>query len=567
MTRTITDLDHKEAFDFLMAPEQYCTTELPEYFDFSQVLSYCREALAGKPLPDITEPVAGINLDMLTNKDGGYGVRPISISNPFLYTFLARTICEQKAWKAITDCFKAFAVERIDACSIPVVPDPKKQEPFHKSTTILNWWTKMEQRPIELSLEYRHMFVTDITNCFGQIMPRSIEQALCLAGTEAETDNHALARDIIRLIEALQGGRNIGIPQGGVIFSFIAEIVLGYADLLLDKAIKEAGIKADYRVLRYVDDYRIFCNDRDALERISFILQRVLEGFNFRMNASKTRTTNSIVADAVKPDKAFYIFNTPIINKKGVDFDGFQKHIYFIYQFGRKFPNCGQLKVQLSDFRKRLRKYLNPGKSKGWAKVNLSGDEDTQIPSKHRRKIFERPLPMIATLTQIAAENVTAAHYALQVISILLSTYTDNDDKTQIISKIYNKLRHSPNSAYMQLWLQTLTYATGIEEINDYDVPLCNIVKTPNAELWNNSWLDPAIAAGLPVGSVFNRQRLEDSGQVIIFREIRAYCDDSFDEQPSIDDLVDNYYAEPPSIDDLVDDYFDEPPAFVLRDL
>lgn len=143
MTRTITDLDHKEAFDFLMAPEQYCTTELPEYFDFSHVLSYCREALAGEPLPDIPDPVAGINLDILTNKDGGYGVRPISISNPFLYTFLARTICEQKAWKAITDCFKAFAVERIDACSIPVVPDPKKKEPFHKSTTILNWWTKM----------------------------------------------------------------------------------------------------------------------------------------------------------------------------------------------------------------------------------------------------------------------------------------------------------------------------------------------------------------------------------------------------------------------------------------
>ena len=212
-----------------------------------------------------------------------------------------------------------------------------------------------------------------------------------------------------------------------MIFAFIAEIVLGYTDLLLDKAIKEAGITADYRVLRYVDDYRIFCNNRDALDRISFILQHVLEGFNFRMNASKTRTTNSIVADAVKPDKAFYIFNTPIMNKKGVDFDGFQKHIYFIYQFGRKFPNCGQLKVQLSDFRKRLWKYLNPGKSKGWAKVNHSGDEDTQIPSKHRRKIFERPLPMIATLTQIAAENVTAAHYALQVISILLSTYTDND--------------------------------------------------------------------------------------------------------------------------------------------
>lgn len=72
----------------------------------------------------------------------------------------------------------------------------------------------------------------------------------------------------------------------------------------------------EYGILRYVDDYRIFCNDRDALDRISYMLQHILERFNFRMNPSKTRTSNELIADSIKPDKAFYIFNTPIESKQ-----------------------------------------------------------------------------------------------------------------------------------------------------------------------------------------------------------------------------------------------------------
>ena len=221
----IIDLTHKEAFKFLMKPEQYCTTELPEYFDFQSVLNYCAKELKKKTLSSNLDMPNGVNLDILTNKDGKYGVRPITISNPFLYTFLVQTICERNAWKKITDCFAAFNVENIKACAIPVVVDSKKKEPFHKSTTILNWWTTMEQTPIELSLNYRYMFMSDITNCFGQIIPKSIDWALSRKGTEVATDeNHELADEIIRIIEALQGGRNVGIPQGSTAYSLIAEI-------------------------------------------------------------------------------------------------------------------------------------------------------------------------------------------------------------------------------------------------------------------------------------------------------------------------------------------------------
>lgn len=75
MSKRITELNHKAAFDFLMQPDQYCTTELPEYFDFKQVLEYCSTVVKGMDMPSMPSGISGINLDILTNKDGRYGVR------------------------------------------------------------------------------------------------------------------------------------------------------------------------------------------------------------------------------------------------------------------------------------------------------------------------------------------------------------------------------------------------------------------------------------------------------------------------------------------------------------
>lgn len=126
----IIDLTHKEEFDFLMKSEQYSTTELPEYFDFEPVLKYCKDVLKDKTFQPAGKIATGVNLDILTNKDGGYGVRPITISNPFLYTFLAQTICEEEAWNKIIDCFNSFDVENIKACAIPVIVDEKEERTF-----------------------------------------------------------------------------------------------------------------------------------------------------------------------------------------------------------------------------------------------------------------------------------------------------------------------------------------------------------------------------------------------------------------------------------------------------
>ena len=548
-------LSAHDALEALMSNDFYCTTELPEYFDFSGVLKYATDSIGNKSLDEcinsdcLPESVQGVNLDVITNKDGRYAVRPLTLANPFLYYMLARDICNEKAWSAIKECFKLYANEHITACAIPMVKVDDKPEPFKGATSILNWWNSMEQRSIELSLKYRYMFMTDITNCFGQINPESIAWALARKDTPYQTDdNYALASSIQRYLRAMQEGKNIGIPQGSSLFSLIAEIILGYTDMLLAQEIANEQEndnlpkELEYEVLRYVDDYRIFCNDRDALDKISFMLQHILERFNFRMNSSKTRTSTELITDSIKADKAFYIFNSPIESKqiykdedgherkeRGYDFDGFQKHLLFIYEFSRRFPNSGQIVTQLEAFSKRIDEQLST-KTRTYEETTIDLDSGKTTKEKKTKELkghlWENISAMVAIAVEIAANNLRAANNALKIASQLLSDMRkeDAEKKSEIIDLIYRKLIRIPNSAFLQVWVQNITHPTDDWSAGDiYDMPLCKVVAKQPVMLWNNNWLNADIAAAFPQDSIVDRDVLAKTGQVITFKAKRQY--------------------------------------------
>ena len=551
----IIELSGKDALDALRSNNFYCTTELPEYFDFSGVLKYAADSIGNKSLDECVngdcqpESMHGVNLNVITNKDGRYAVRPLTLANPFLYYMLARDICNEKAWTAIKECFKLYTNEHITACAIPMVKVDDKPEPFKGATSILNWWNSMEQRSIELSLKYRYMFMTDITNCFGQINPESIAWALARKDTPYQTDdNYALASSIQRYLRAMQEGKNIGIPQGSSLFSLIAEIILGYTDMLLAQEIANEQEndnlpkELEYEILRYVDDYRIFCNDRDALDKISFMLQHILERFNFRMNSSKTRTSTELITDSIKADKAFYIFNTPIESKqiykdedgherkeRGYDFDGFQKHLLFIYEFSRRFPNSGQIVTQLEAFSKRIDEQLST-KTRTYEETTIDLDSGKTTKEKKTKELkghlWENISAMVAIAVEIAANNLRAANNALKIASQLLSDMRkeDAEKKSEIIDLIYRKLIRIPNSAFLQVWVQNITHPTDDWSAGDiYDMPLCKVVAKQPVMLWNNNWLNADIAAAFPQDSIVDRDVLAKTGQVITFKAKRQY--------------------------------------------
>ena len=604
----VIDLPGDEALEAMMSNDFYSTVELPEYFGFTEVLDYARRSVGDKTLAQCTvkgkspENIQGVNLDVITNKDGRYAVRPLTLANPFLYYMLVRDITAPKAWSAIKKCFDLYAADNISACSIPVIPvieEGEKPFSFKNAATILNWWKSIEQRSLELSLKYNYMFIADISECFREINPEAIGWALARKDTPHETKSNGRLADKIRTyLRAMQQGRNIGIPQGSAVFNLIAEIILGYIDMLLAQEIaraKKAGElpdDLDYRAIRYVDDYRIFCNDRAALDKISYILQTLFERFNFRMNPTKTRISAELVTDSIKADKLFYIFNTPIEGyRTSVDADGhstglrlydfanLQKHLLFIYEFSRRFPNSGQLVRQLEEFGKRIEELVKEKKRKAeakmkrvqlWEDVDLdlepqkagSIDEPENIldlvpedpddepdlsfvpeepdeePAEHTnvfaglprygysRRFIESIPPMVAIAVEIARNNLRAANNALRVASLLLKQMPpyEKEKKDEIIHQIYQKLRHVPNSAFLQVWLQNITHDTDDwSERQVYDMPLCLLVANQPVDIWNNTWLLPSITKAFPQDSIVDREALAKTHQVITFKAKRQY--------------------------------------------
>ena len=530
-TKNVLSLDSKDAMDFFLKSEQYHGFELPEYFVFDELLQNVKRIVEDTPYEECLqngispENLSNVNLDILLNKDGHYAVRPIVLANPFLYYFLVREICDESSWILIKKLFEKFQVPHITSCAMPVIP--KGTEPFHKSTTIINWWNSMEQRSIELSLEFRYMFVTDITNCYGSVNPQAFDWAFSLKDTRFENGNkNSISKNIQKYLRAFQQGRNIGIPQGSAIFDFIGEIILGYSDLLLHEAIHKAGITNPYEIIRYRDDYRIFCNDKDVLEKISYILQHVLESLNFRMNSKKTKISNSIVTDAVKSDKLAYIYNTPIFNKKGCDFDSFEKHLLYILMFARQYPDSGSIRTMLSDIDNRIEDWLKPYEEEVTTIPILEdGEPKTEKVTKQRRLVGGSIHAMSAICTQIALENVGCCHYALRVLSRMVDSLKDENEKSTIVNLVYTKLCKQPNSDYIQLWLQNMTYQQDkITGKSPYKMRLCRVVdRNKKVELWNNEWLKPNLYSNLHYDNVVDAEVLKKVTPVITFRERRAY--------------------------------------------
>lgn len=530
-TKNVLSLDAKDAMDFFLKSEQYHGFELPEYFVFDELLQNVKEIIGDLPYEECLqdgispENLSDVNLDILLNKDGNYAVRPIILANPFLYYFLVREICNEQAWTLIKNLFEKFQVPHITSCALPIIP--KEKESFHKSTTIINWWSSMEQRSIELSLEYRYMFVTDITNCYGSVNPQAFDWAFSLKNTQYENNNeYPISKNIQKYLRAFQQGRNIGIPQGSAIFDFVGEIILGYSDILLHEAIKKAGITTQYEIIRYRDDYRIFCNDKDVLEKISYSLQHVLDSLNFRMNSKKTMISDSIVTDAVKSDKLAYIYNTPIFNKKGCDFDSFEKHLLYILMFARQYPNSGSIKTMLSDIDKRMEDWLKPYEEEVTTIPLVEGEKPTtEKITKQRRLVGGSIRAMSAICAQIAFENVNCCHYALRVLSRMVDSMKDENEKSTIVNLVYSKLCKRPNSDYDQLWLQNMTYQRDKKlESSPYSLRLCQLVAGKDIEpLWNNEWLKPNMYSALHYDNVVDTETLKMVTPIITFRERRAY--------------------------------------------
>ena len=178
--RSILDLTHGEARTFLLKPESYCSLDLPPYIVFGDLINGVHQVLDGKKLKDLRQSNPrehdDVNYTILHNKDGKYAWRPFQLIHPALYVSLMHAMTEESNWKLIRNRFQQFATDdKIRCLSLPVVSSSDEKD---RAKQVSHWWHEVEQRSIELSLDYDYLIETDITDCYGAIYTHTIAWAL-----------------------------------------------------------------------------------------------------------------------------------------------------------------------------------------------------------------------------------------------------------------------------------------------------------------------------------------------------------------------------------------------------
>lgn len=455
--KSILDLSHDKARAFLLKSESYFNLDLPPYIEFSSLIKYTSKVFHGKKLADLANGKKvrdhdDVNYTILHNKDGRYAWRPFQLIHPALYVSLVHEITSEPHWKAVRERFKVFAANgKILCLSQPVVSTARRSS---RAEQITHWWETVEQRAIELALEYEHVLETDVTDCYGAIYTHSIAWALHgkKEAKQKRLDKSLIGNIVDNHIQDMRHGQTNGISQGSALMDLIAEMVLGYADLELSERLQKEKID-DYQILRYRDDYRVFVNDQQDADAIAKAITEILSGLGLKLNPSKTRATSEVVRASIKSDKLSWI------SRKQEEKD-FQKHLLIIHDHASGHPNSGSLARALTDYHKRLLK----------AKCK---PHDV--------------MPLIAIVVDIAYRNPRTYSMAVAILSILLGQLDSVDTKTQALKSILKKFKRLPNTGHMEIWLQRVSLP--ISKDIKFDESICKLVADEKVALWNNDWI------------------------------------------------------------------------------
>ncbi len=499
--KTILELSDKEARTFFLKHKSYCSIDLPSYFDFQSLLDGLGASIGDKELKEIQEKkpndIEDVNYKFYSNKDGRFDWRPLQLINPAIYVCLVNAITNTESWELVVERFRQFQENKnITCCSIPLVNE-NELDKSTKKETVLKWWNSIEQKSIEYALNYDCFLNTDIVNCYGSIYTHTIPWALHEKLFSKEHRNDDLVGNRIdRLMQAMSYSQTNGIPQGSVLSDFIAEMVLGYADLELTRSIRSYNENnlgnqiEDYKILRYRDDYRIFTKQQEKAVIVAKLLSEVLQELNLKINNQKTFISTNIIKDSIKPDKQYW-------NESKQGDNTLQKHLLLIHSLSEKHPNSGSVSKALDKFYDRL----------------------------YPLKLFKEGnlLALISIMVDILYKNPRVYPVGCSILAKLLSLETDSATKDEVISSIKNKFKVVPNIGHLQVWLQRMTLKTSPEE--NYNEKLCELVSGNSVVIWNTGWLKGNITAVFRNNSIVDRNKLEEMSVIPEPDEIKVFDD------------------------------------------
>jgi hypothetical protein len=499
--KSILELSASEAQNFFFEPRSYSRLDLPGYIRFDKLLEKTRSVLHGKQLEDTfkdrdaPKKYDGVNYTIISNRDGKYAWRPFALIHPVLYISLVYVLTSDDNWNYIKKRFAEFCKnEKIECKSLPVISESDNN---HGTPGTPPWKLFVEQRSIELSLDYDYLIQTDISDCYSSIYTHSIPWAL--HGKSKAKENRRcdqlIGNVIDKHIQYMRYGQTNGIPQGSKLMDFVAEMVLGYADMELGKKLDGARIK-DYHILRYRDDYRVFVNNPKEGEQIIKLFSEVLLDLGLKLKPEKTIVSSDVIQASLKRDKLAWILRKHRENN-------FLDQLLIIRDHAAQFPNAGSLVKALDEFDDEL------------------GDEPS----------LENPMPLIAIVADIAYRNPQTYPICARILTKMMQCLDSQQLKENVAKKIFDRFSQLPNTGYLQIWLQRITLP--IRKDLKYEEAMCKLVSGERETLWKSDWLDSHDLRNALDTPIVDKSEIDKLEPVIRKKEV----------QPFVSNYADGYYG------------------------
>ncbi|KAB1411527.1 RNA-directed DNA polymerase, partial [Salmonella enterica subsp. enterica serovar Schwarzengrund] len=144
----------------------------------------------------------------------------------------------------------------------------------------------------ELEKRFSIMWMLDVSHCFDSIYTHSVSWALKNKAyiRKHVTNSNQFGQELDTLMQRSNNNETNGIPIGSEFSRIFAELIFQRIDNNIElDLMDEHGWKnkKDYVILRYVDDFIVFCNNESNAEIISKTINVKLNEFNLQLNKNK----------------------------------------------------------------------------------------------------------------------------------------------------------------------------------------------------------------------------------------------------------------------------------------
>lgn len=144
----------------------------------------------------------------------------------------------------------------------------------------------------KLEKKFRFLGRIDIASCFDSIYTHTIAWAV-YEKEDVKADLNSIktsfAGKFDSLLQRMNYSETNGILIGPELSRIFAEIILQRIDNDIEKKLEKEELihLRDYQILRYVDDYFIFCNTEEVFNKIKKVMENCLYEYKLKMNSEK----------------------------------------------------------------------------------------------------------------------------------------------------------------------------------------------------------------------------------------------------------------------------------------